>query len=410
VADPKNSCASESGEALLFLEPFGGMAGDMLLAALLDLKDPRFTLADLQALANELVPGEAVLTVESAWRGSLSGAKLDVRTSESGTTPHRRFADLAQLIGRSSLSKTAREHAVSTLRRIAVAEGRVHGCAPEEIHFHELGAVDSLIDVCGAALAFERLGIDRCIATPPLVGSGTVRCAHGEMPVPVPAVAELLRETPHVLGGGGERLTPTGAALLIEYASSFGAPGEFTCERIGYGAGHRDPPNGPPNVLRAQLGRRAPAKAAPQLAWQLDCNLDDMTGEEIGFLVQRLRAAGALEVWTTAVQMKKDRPGTIVSALCREDARAALEHVVFEHSTTLGLRWTQHGRTECAREPIEVRVLGDTVRGQRRLRPGRPPAEKDLAFEYDDLARVAASHSLSLREVERLALRAASGG
>jgi uncharacterized protein (DUF111 family) len=245
------------------------------------------------------------------------------------------------------------------------------------------------------------------LASPPLVGSGTVRCAHGDMPVPVPAVAELLRGVPHVIGGGGERLTPTGAALLLEYVEGFEEPGAFVAERLGYGAGHRDPKTGPPNVLRVQLGRAAgPPASAAAVAWRLDCNLDDMTGEELGFLAGALRAAGALEVWTSAVQMKKDRPGTLVSALCREPARPALERALFDHSTTLGVRWTRHERTECAREPFEVTVLGERVRALRRIRPGSAPTEKDLSFEYDDLARIAASRGLSLREVERLAYRA----
>jgi pyridinium-3,5-bisthiocarboxylic acid mononucleotide nickel chelatase len=253
----------------LFLEPFAGMAGDMLLAALLDLKDPRFTLDDLRELANALVPGEAVIEAETAWRQSLSGLCLTVRTPESARSPHRGYRDLERRISAAPLAAATKERACSVLWRIAVAEGKVHGCAPEEIHFHEIGAVDSLIDVCGAALALERLGVARVIATPPLVGSGTVRCAHGDMPVPVPAVAELLRGVPHVIGGGGERLTPTGAALLLEYAESFDPPGAFIADRIGYGAGHRDPTTGPPNILRLQLGRPARV-AAPAVAWQLD--------------------------------------------------------------------------------------------------------------------------------------------
>ncbi len=229
----------------LFIEPFSGMAGDMLLAALLDLKDPRFTLEDLRKLADALVPGEAVITTETAWRGSLSGVLLDVRTPESVQPPHRGFRDLERKIAAAPLSENARRRACSVLWRIAVAEGRVHGCSPEEIHFHEIGAVDSLIDVCGACFAFERLGIERVVATPPLVGSGMVRCAHGEMPVPAPAVAELMRGVPCILGGGGgERLTPTGAALLLEFVERFEAPGAFTAQAVGYGAGHRDPKEG----------------------------------------------------------------------------------------------------------------------------------------------------------------------
>jgi len=391
----------------LFIEPFAGMAGDMLLAALLDLKDPRFSIDDLRWLANALVPGEAVIEAETAWRGSLSGLCLTVRTPESERSPHRYYGDLERLVAGAPISAAVKKRACSALWCIAVAEGRVHGCAPEEIHFHEIGAVDSLVDICGAAFALDRLAVERVVATPPLVGSGTVRCAHGEMPVPVPAVAQMLRGVPHVIGGGGERLTPTGAALLLEFAESFEPPGAFVADSVGYGAGHRDPQTGPPNVLRVQLGRAALADNGAAVAWQLDCNLDDMTGEEIGFLVRAMRAGGALEVWTSAIDMKKDRPGTLVSALCREATRAALERIVFEHSTTLGVRWTRHERSECERVRFEVEVLGERVGALRRVRPGSTPNDKDLSFEYDDLARLATAKGLSLREVERLALRAA---
>jgi hypothetical protein len=390
----------------LFVEPFAGMAGDMFLGALLDLGDPRFTLEHLRALAVDLVPGEAQLTVEKVWRGSLSGLALDVRTPEHGQLPHRGIADLEALLARSALlSSSARERARAVLWRIAVAEGRVHGCAPEEIHFHELGAVDTLVDVCGAVHALECLGVRKVFATAPLVGSGTVRCAHGDMPVPVPAVAELLRGRPHRIGGGGERLTPTGAALLVELATEFGEPGAFVASAIGYGAGQRDPREGPPNVVRVQLGRSEAASPRPEV-WTLECNLDDMTAEELGFLVQELRAAGALEVWTSAVAMKKDRPGVIVAALARANSRAALEAALFDHSTALGVRWTRSERTECERVDLEVRVGEFRVRGQRRLRPGADPRSldaRDIAFEYDDLAALARARGIALRAAEQLA-------
>lgn len=390
----------------LFVEPFAGMAGDMFLGALLDLGDPRFSLEHLRALAADLVPGEAQVATEKVWRGSLSGLALDVRTPERGTLPHRGIADLEALLARSTLlSPASKERARAVLWRIAVAEGRVHGCAPEEIHFHEIGAVDTLVDVCGAVDALERLGVRRVLATPPLVGSGTVRCAHGDMPVPVPAVAELLRGRAHHIGGGGERLTPTGAALLVELVAEFGDPGAFVASAIGYGAGQRDPREGPPNVVRVQLGRSGAGTPRPEV-WTLECNLDDMTGEELGFLVQELRAAGALEVWTSAVAMKKDRPGVIVAALARASARPALESALFAHSTALGLRWTRSERTECERIDLEVRVGELRVRGQRRLRPGADPRSldtRDIAFEYDDLAALARARGIALRTAEQLA-------
>ena len=398
----------------LYVEAFGGMAGDMFLAALLDLGDARFTLPELQRAVETLVPGGCRLELSTAWRGNLSGKHLDVRTQESGTQPHRGYADLKQLVEASALPRAAQERALAVLWRIAVAEGRVHGCAPEEIHFHEIGAVDTLVDVCGAALALERLGITRVFASPPLVGSGTVKCAHGEMPVPAPALAELLRGRQVLHGGGGERLTPTGAALLAEFTESFAPPAHFQSERIGYGAGTRDPKEGPPNLCRVQLGTSVaadPARPGRAAAFLGELQLDDMTGEEVGVALAALRSAGALDVWWTPVSMKKDRPGVLVSFLAREEARAKLESAVFENTTSLGLRWRPVDRIECGREVLEVEVEGQKVRVKHRIRPdypGRSPdGERDLSPEHDDVARVAAALKLSLREVERRAIDAA---
>jgi len=395
----------------LYLEPHSGMAGDMLLAALLDLGDPRFVLADLEELAHALVPGECTLGLETVWRGNLSGKLLSVRTAESSALPHRDYEALARIVDGSPLLGAPRDRAKAVLRRIAVAEARVHGTTPERIHFHEIGAVDTLIDVCGAAFALERLGVERVLTAPPATGTGTVRCAHGEMPVPVPAVAELLRGRPHVLGGGsGERLTPTGAALLVELASAFGPPGAFVTERIGYGAGAGDFADGPPNILRVQLGQ--PVRDLPETtAWLVEVNLDDVTGEELAHAARALREAGALDVWSTSVQMKKDRPGVVLSALCRRGQKQVLEHAIFETTPTLGVRWTECSRIECGRSTVEVEVAGVKVRVKVRRRPAypgaSPPGERDLSPEHEDVARAAAASGISLREAERRAIAAA---
>jgi uncharacterized protein (TIGR00299 family) protein len=392
----------------LYIEPFSGMAGDMFLAALLDLGDPRFTLEDLRSLAGSLVPGECTIDLETAWRGNLSGKLLSVRTSETRRAPHRTYADIERLVRSSPLTEAARARALSVFMRIAVAEAHVHGTTPEEIHFHEIGAVDTLVDVCGAAFALERLSVGEVACDVPVTGTGTVQCAHGEMPVPTPAVAEILRGRPLAIrGGGGERLTPTGAALLAELTTAFDAPGEFVAERIGYGAGARDPKIGPPNILRVQLGRAG--SGAPRAeVWQLEVNLDDMTGEEIAHAAAALRAAGAIDVWTVPVMMKKARPGVVLSALCRAETRAALERAVFAETTTLGLRWHACFRTECERRTIEVDLEGQRVRVKVRRRPpdldGKLVAFGDLSPEHDDVALAAERLHLGLREVERRAI------
>jgi uncharacterized protein (DUF111 family) len=217
-----------------------------------------------------------------------------------------------------------------------------------------------------------------------------------------------------VIGGGsGERLTPTGAAILVEVADSFDPPGAFVAERIGYGAGARDPADGPPNVLRVQLGRDGIDRTRAE-AWLLEVNLDDVTGEELAHAAGALREAGALDVWTAAVQMKKERPGVLLSALCRASEREALERVLFEETPTLGVRWIRCERTECGRRTIEVDLGGHRVRVKVRERPEYPGAspfgERDLSPEHDDLVRAAGAAGLGLREAERRAILQALRG
>ncbi len=384
----------------LYIEPFSGMAGDMFLAALLGLEDPRFVLGDLESLADALVPGEAKLTLEVAWRGSLSGRMLTVVTPESVRAPHRGLADCLGIISRSPLTSSARERAGNVFRRIALAEAAVHGTTVEQIHFHEVGAVDALIDVCGAAFALDRLCVRRVFATPPLTGTGTVRCAHGEMPVPAPGTAEIMRGLPMVIGGGGgERLTPTGAALLAEYVDEFRSPEHFVAARIGYAAGHRDPREGPPNILRVQLGT-ARAGGPGAHAWLMELNLDDMTGEEVGHLVALLRERGALEVWSAPVQMKKDRPGVVISALCRAELRRDLEAAVFANSSSLGVRWILCERTELDRSERRLEFAGHSVRVKLRHGAG-PLGVLDVSPEFDDLAALARELGRPLRDLER---------
>ncbi len=426
----------------LLLEPFGGLAGDMLLAALLDLKQGAFQLQHLVDLAECLVPGEARLSTEEVQRGAFRGCLLRVETPETTSPPHRHLADLVELLGRAPLSERARARAVAVLQRIAVAEAEVHGTTLERVHFHEVGAVDTLIDVAGAVLALESLGVERVLARPPYVGGGTIRGAHGVMPVPAPGTAAILRGVPHELGEGGERLTPTGAALLAELVDEF-LPAEgvvFGAHSIGHGAGLRTPEHGPANLVRVQWGEQWGEREQGQATeagsrpgarrtkvWLLELNLDDTTPEEIGFLLERLRAAGALEAWTQSLQMKKDRPGVLVAALVRPGGRAALEDVCFRNSATLGLRWSSRERTELQREILTVDlgpIMGTTVGvdpalvpalvrvvhrplGDATARPSEEITSLDLSPEFDDLARVARSTGRPLRELEALALGAA---
>ena len=397
----------------LYLEPFGGMAGDMLLAALLDLEQASFTLDHLRELAEALVPGACTLAREEVRAGAFRASRLHLRTPEGDHPPTRHLADLLALVGKSPLDARGKGTAGAVLGRLARAEARVHGVGIEEVHFHEVGAVDTLVDVCGAIHALDLLGVDEVRASVPYLGGGQIAGAHGTMPVPAPGTAEILRGLPGRHGEGGERVTPTGAALLAELATEVGGTFAFTPRAIGYGTGTRECTTGPPNLLRVQLGDRLGGAPGRRTAHLLECNLDDTTGEEVGFLLGALRGAGALEAWSAAVQMKKDRPGVVVSALCRAETRAALEAVVFLHSPSLGVRWSETERTECGRELLEVELAGEfagrVVRVKRRLRPGggSPASGFDLSPEYDDLALLARETGRSLRELEALVLAAA---
>jgi uncharacterized protein (TIGR00299 family) protein len=400
----------------LLIEPFGGMAGDMLLAALIDLGDSRFTLVRLRELAERLLPGEAKLSSSDVQRGSLRGLHLKVETPESESAPHRHLSDLLELLERADLSELSRTRAAGVLRRIAEAESRVHGIAIEAVHFHEVGAVDTLIDVTGAVLALELLGVERVFATAPLIGDGTVHCAHGEMPVPAPATAELLRGMPVRHGGGGERLTPTGAALLAELCD-FSSPMDFQGDSIGYGAGTRDPKAGPPNLVRVQLGKRTSTSSGPngstdatrQQILLFEFQVDDATGEELSFCLERLRELAVLDVWTAAVQMKKGRSGVLVTGLIRPEERAVIERVIFDHCTTLGIRYGEMNRTECARETFSIDLDGQPIRIKRRIRPHAPEEVRsaDLSPEFEDLAVLARASGVALRELEQRAVRVA---
>jgi len=392
----------------LFIEPFGGFAGDMFLGALLDLDDERFCFGDIEELAAALVGGECELEHERTRRGSIAGTQFTLRTPESADPPHRHLSDLLELLERVPLAEVTRARAVKALTLLAEAEAKVHDIPVDHVHFHEVGAVDTLVDVAGAMLAMERLGVERVHASAPLVGEGTVRCAHGEMPVPAPAVVELLKGVEYKTGGGCERLTPTGACVLATIVDEWAPPASFRPECSGYGAGSKDPETGPPNLCRVQLGEgdTAPAGRARTRVWQVECNLDDTTGEELGWCLEGLREAGALDAWSVPVGMKKGRPGVVVSALARAEDRSAVEEALFQRTPTLGVRWREVERTECGRDEVTVEVLGSSVRVKRRHGAGELGVA-DLSPEQDDIEALARESGKPLREVGRLAVEAA---
>jgi pyridinium-3,5-bisthiocarboxylic acid mononucleotide nickel chelatase len=383
---------------LLLLEPIGGIAGDMFLAAAIELGvDPARLEASLRTLG---VPGWRLAVSRKADCG-ISGTHVDVVVE--GEQPHARgLAEILRLVDGSGLAPRARAVARALFERIGRAEAKVHGVPLEEIHFHEVGALDSIVDVCGAAVALELLGWPRVISAPPELGRGLGRSAHGPMPIPPPAVVELLAGKPVRPGGpNGEAVTPTGAALLAELAEVVPLPAHVA-SRVGYGVGTRSWPDRP-NVLRATLAE--PAEQAD--LWVLEANLDDATGQLVARAVDAALEAGALDAWAAPIVMKKGRPAVMVSALAEEPRRAAVTRVLFAETPTLGVR----------RRPVERDVLGREVRTvETRYGPVRVKvalldgAELGAQPEHDDCLERAKDHGVALREVIAAALAVHRGG
>ncbi len=388
-------------QSILYLEPIGGIAGDMFLAAMIDLGVSKETLeSKLRSLGLE----GWRLDVDRQLRHSIVGTHVDVATGDYHTRDnrsheHRGFRDIEQLIAASGLSTAVKEKAIAVFRNLGEAEAHVHGTSLEAIHFHEVGAVDSIVDICGAVVALELLGWPEVVTLPPPLGSGTVRIAHGVVPVPVPATIQLLKDRPVRFEGQGELTTPTGAALLKTLAR-FGAPPEMVVEKIGYGVGTKDFADRA-NVLRASLGR--PTAAPEAELWVLECNVDDCSPELIGALTEMLMRQGALDVWTTPVIMKKGRPGHVLSVLTRHDKTTALTDCILTESTTLGVRRYAVSRVEVDRRIDPVATEWGEVRVKVGLRMGRVV---NVAPEFEDCRQVAELAKVPLKEVQAAAVTA----
>jgi uncharacterized protein (TIGR00299 family) protein len=381
---------------LLYLEPVGGIAGDMFLAAAIDLGvDARALEAGLRTLGLE---GWG-LEVTRAMRQNISGVHLNVRVDGSVPHLHRPLSEILERIGRSGLPEPAKAHARAVFETIGRAEAKIHDVPLETVQFHEVGAVDSIVDVCGAALALELLGQPEVFASAPPLGSGTVQTEHGSFPVPVPATLEILRDTPVRFEGVGELTTPTGAALLRTLARP-APPPPLVVERIGYGLGRRELPDRP-NVLRATLGTRARGESSE--VWELAVTLDDATPQLLGHLVESLLGGGALDAWVTPATMKKSRPGHVLSVLVTSSEREATVRRLLTESTTLGVRAWPVDRLVLDRAHLEV----DTPYGPVRVKVGRLGGETvNAAPEYEDVRARAEAAGVPFKQVWTEALAA----
>jgi uncharacterized protein (TIGR00299 family) protein len=376
--------------SVAWFDCFAGIAGDMAVAALLDAG------GDLDALRAGLarLPLDPYgLDVETVERGGIGATLVSVRPE--GGAHRRTWRELRTVVAEADLPERVRERSLATLERLAVAEGRVHRVAPEEVHFHEVGAVDTLVDVVGSALLLDQLGVTEVLASAVALGSGTVRTEHGVLPVPAPAVLELLRDAPVYAGGvAAELTTPTGAAILAASAS-WGELPPLRVAAIGYGAGSRRHDE-VPNLLRVVLGERADGSAEADGALVIEANLDDMSPQLVPWAIDRLLAAGAADAWATPIHMKKGRPGLTLSVLCPPGREAALRAVLWRETSTLGARGYRVRKWALERDLLVVEVAGGTVRVKLGVHDG---AVVNVAPEFADCARIAEATGAPLKDV-----------
>jgi uncharacterized protein (TIGR00299 family) protein len=323
--------------------------------------------------------------------------------------PHHSLKDIENAIGRSALTASGKARAMAMFRRLGEAESAIHGIAIDQIHLHEVGALDSIIDIVGAVFAIEWFKADRIVVSPINVGSGMVRTEHGVFPVPAPATVSLVKHAPVYSSGiQSELLTPTGALILTEFATEYGPVPPMKIEHVGYGAGERDL-NETPNVLRVLVGEAAGLEtqdSRPKTEMRvvvLECEIDDMNPQIFGVLMEKLYAAGALEVFYSAVQMKKNRPGTLMTIVATPQDRERMTEIVFRESTTIGIRHQELSRECLEREMVTVATSVGPVRFKVARRDGRV---LNAQPEFEDLAKLSGEQGIPIKDVQALAHKA----
>ncbi len=383
---------------IAYLDCIGGIAGDMLLGALVDAGASRERLADIVAALN--LP-RVEINITRVERHGIGALHVDVRAHDHGHD--RAYAEIRELIGNAQLPGRVAERSLETFRRLAEVEGAIHGVPPEDVRFHEVGGVDALVDVCGAMTLLEDLGIDRIGCSPLPYSRGLVDARHGTLPVPAPATLGLLTGAPFVgVETEIELVTPTGAAIAATIVDSWGVLPPLVLEGVGYGAGTRELDERP-NLLRVVLGSDAQAAALAEVVL-LESNIDDLNPELVPDAIERCFVAGALDVWTVPAQMKKGRLGIVLSALSRPGDEAAVAHAMLEETSTLGVRLSHLRRYEVEREERTVEVEGGSVRVKIGWLDGRVV---NIAPEHDDCAALARATGRSVKSVWVAALTAA---
>jgi len=384
---------------LAYFDCFSGISGDMTLGALIDAGcDVARIRADLQSLQ---VPGWD-LTAEKVWKNGMAATYAKVKSEYQ--TKHRSLTDIVEILKNSQLAPPVRERATAIFQKLGEAEAHVHDVPLEKIHFHEVGAVDAIIDIVGACIGFDALGIEKFACSPLNVGGGTAKMAHGTLPVPAPATAALLKGKPTYSNGvQRELVTPTGAAIVATLCDNFGPQPPMTVSAIGYGAGTADL-EGQPNVVRILIGQTTEKLVVgfDEEISVIEANLDDMNPQIYGYFLEKALAVGALDVYTTPVQMKKNRPGTLLTVLCKPQDASALTTLIFAETTTFVVRTTTAQRRILPREHVSV----STTFGEVRIKLSRINGRiQHAAPEFDDCRKLAVEKNVPLQQVINEALR-----
>jgi pyridinium-3,5-bisthiocarboxylic acid mononucleotide nickel chelatase len=375
-----------------YLDCSSGVSGDMFLAACLD---AGLEAGQLQAELAKLTLGPYTFDVQRVKRGGLAGTHVNITAP--GPQPHRHLLPIERMIKSSGLPAVVQERACSIFRRLGEAEAMLHDEPLNHVHFHEVGAVDAILDIVGACAALELLGVGELAASPLNLGSGRVNAAHGSLPVPAPATAELLRGVPvYSSGVEAELVTPTGAAIVSTLASGFGPLPPMKIGRIGYGAGSRELP-GHPNLLRLMIGERTEStKPGAEAVAVIETSVDDMSPELYGYLAERALAAGALDVSCAPIGMKKSRPGLEIRVLARPEQAETLADLIFAETTTLGVRVSTAERRVLERYSVSV----ETPYGPIRVKVGRRNGRVlNAAPEFEDCRRAALEREVPLKDV-----------
>jgi hypothetical protein len=427
---------------IAYLDCFSGMSGDMFLGALVDAGVPARLLEETVAAMNI----EARIEVTRVMRSGISAAKVDVYAhgekevpreeylaqhshphehehkhghehshdhehshshGDAHTGPHGRgLKEIREIIKKSGVVESAKETALAIFEALGTAEAKIHNVDINKIHFHEVGAVDAMVDIVCSAVAAEALGVDEIVCSPLNVGGGTVKCAHGTLPIPVPATVELLKNAPVYSSGiQAELVTPTGAAIVKILVKRFGSFPEMKIEKSGYGAGGRDLP-GHPNVVRLTVGEALPelaAKTSQETISVLEANLDDLNPQVFGYVMDRLLENGALDCFGVPVQMKKSRPGTLLTVLCKPEDASKLTQIIFTETSTLGVRRREENRHTLARKWITVPTQWGDVRLKIASMNG---TVTNYAPEYEDCRKIAMDRKVPLKTVMNEAMEA----